>query len=175
MSEFAFNRKRFYLIPLFFIIHNMEEILLFKRTNVYYELTGIDFTAFSVAVLLISAIVVFAFRFSEIYKNGHYFYYIAIGLLTGMVLNALTAHLIGSIYFKTLMPGLISSLVLILPLACYIFIKDLKSVIKRKNIILSMIIIPIVMLALTAGLLYSSNYIFNDIIYPDNYKVNSIN
>ncbi len=175
MSDFAYNKRRFYLIPLFFIIHNIEEIIMIKRNNIYYELTGIDFTAFSTAVLLLSAIVVFTFRYSEIFKNGHYFYYVAIGLLSAMFFNLLFSHIGTSIYYKVIAPGLFSSIFLFLPLTIYIFFKDLKSVINRKEIILSLIIGPLILVSLTALLFLGSNEFFNEIIYTDNFDMTLLN
>lgn len=173
MSELTYNKRRFYLIPLFFIIHNIEEIFLTKRWNLYYEITGIDYTAFSMAVLLISIIVVFAFRFSEKYKNGYYFYNLAVGLLTAMMINTFVPHIAASIYYKGIAPGLISSVVLILPLGFYIFAKDVKPVIKRKEVILSMIIVPIVLLIVTGLLLWGCHALFNNVIYPDHYNASA--
>ena len=80
MEKLAYSKKALGLIPLFFLIHNIEEIIMAKNYTPLFELTDFTYTPFALGVVMLSAVIILLFRLSEYYKFGKYFLQISITL-----------------------------------------------------------------------------------------------
>ncbi len=154
MEKLAYSKKALGLIPLFFLIHNIEEIIMAKNFTPLFELTDFTYTPFALGVVMLSAVIILLFRLSEYYKFGKYFLHFNVGILIGIVLNVFISHIGGAIYLKQYTPGLATGIFLIFPLAWYIFKSDIKPNLHSASLRKSMLFIPLAFLVLVFAMLY---------------------
>lgn len=154
MEKLAYSKKALGLIPLAFLLHNIEEIVMAKSFTPLFEHTDFTYTPFALGVVLISGIIIALFRASESFKMGKYFIHFNAGILVGMVLNVIVSHIGGAIYLKQYTPGLVTGILLYFPLAWYIYKNDIKPNLHSASLKKALIMVPIGFLALTVAMLY---------------------
>ncbi len=139
-----FNRNLFLLAPILFVVHNFEEALTIAEWSqkipefIRPEATSIQF---SVAVTLLSVIGIAATIIAKYMFRGRYFINIMCGFSAVLIINAFFPHILAAVYFKSYVPGLITSIFLYLPFCSYAFFKVLNGkVIGKKDFILSFLI-----------------------------------
>jgi hypothetical protein len=125
--------KRVFLINLLFalsfIIHNIEEAIWLpnwsKHAKKYHKPVGFNEFIFAVLIITILGIVLTFLNFiwdNEIIKIIYFGY---VGM---MVLNAIFPHLIATIALKRYAPGLITSLLLNVPIGVYLLLNEIKKI-----------------------------------------------
>ena len=134
----------FLLVPILFIVHNFEEALTMAEWSqkvpefIHPQVTSFQF---SIAVTLLSVIGVAATVLAKHLFRGRYFVNIMCGFSAISFMNAFFPHIIAAVYFKSYVPGLLTSIFLYLPFCWYAFFKVLGSrMIEKKDFILSFII-----------------------------------
>lgn len=120
----------FITLAIAFIIHNIEECLLFGRTSSnYLKIIGSklnNFYVFLNATILLDIIVICVFLLY--YKFPHEIFSIAAIVITyGMLINAIQ-HLCASIIYKKIMPGVITSIFFLIPTSTLCLIKIYSSI-----------------------------------------------
>lgn len=156
MEKLAYSKKALGLIPLAFLIHNIEEIIMAKSFTPLFEETAFTYTPFAMGIVLLSAIVILLFRASESFKLGRYFLHFNAGILVGMLLNTIISHIGGAIYLKQYTPGLATGILLYFPLAWYIYKSDIKPNLHSASLKKALVIVPIAFLVLAVAMLYLS-------------------
>jgi len=156
MERLAYSKKALGWIPLAFLLHNIEEIIMAKSFTPLIEHTDFTYTPFALGIVLLSAIVIILFRASESFKLGKYYLHFNAGLLVGMCLTTLISHIGGAIYLKQYTPGLVSGIILYFPLAYYIFKSDIKPNLHSTSLKKALVFVPICFIALTIAMLYLS-------------------
>lgn len=162
MKYLAFSKKKFYFIPFLFIINTIEVVLSVKNLLSAFDIEFINYRSIAAFSLILSTIAVLLLRFSETYKNGFHFYNVSIGLLSALFFNGLIVYPLLYSYFNIIPPGIYTWAVLIVPFTIYLFFKELKLVIKRKQIILSIILGPIFYYILSIGIFIFIKTLFNN-------------
>jgi hypothetical protein len=158
MSNISFNKKLLNLLPMAFILHNIEELFTMKNFAPYFEKSSLEYTPFAIAIVVLSALVIGSMRLSESLKNGKYFFHVHAALCATLFLNAFIPHIVGAIYFKAMTPGLFTAVLLNLPLSIYCFIKEIKPNLKQQKVAFSLIMGPLSIAGITLLLLLASNY-----------------
>ena len=112
------------ILPFAFAIHNIEEALSIDKIHSFeIDVFPYNQAQFTVAVTLFTIfgfILVFGKR---LYKNTSSYWYVIVGFAGMLFLNAVVSHIIPSIYFMDYMPGIVSAILLTLPLSCCILWK----------------------------------------------------
>lgn len=146
MTQVKLERKLRFLIrtlPVVFLLHNVEEVITMEQWS---DVTSRFITdpasteQFAIAVGIFSVlgfIVVFG---RKLYKSERTYDYVITGFSGMLLLNVFIPHLIGAIYLGTYTPGLITGVLLNLPLSLSI-LKLLEQLqrLTIKQIILSVI------------------------------------
>lgn len=148
--EQVYNKRTLGLVVPAFLIHNIEEIISFKSFTLYYDYTDFTYTSLALGITLLSAFVVVLYRFADKYKFGEYALHFNAGLVVAMLLNAFFPHILGAIYLKAYVPGLITAIVLILPFAFYFFKHEIRPNLHIKSLKYSLVLVPVGILLLTA-------------------------
>ncbi len=154
-------RKALWLAPLLLVIHNIEEYLTMPT---FISRHGQDLPAFignSLAIsseqfsiaLMIVTLLAFLFTFlGSIGEANGICIFLAITTQAVLLINAVQ-HIVASIWLRNYIPGVLSSIVLYLPLLSYSILRALKEgYVSKKMIIYSFILglsllLPIILLA----------------------------
>ncbi len=139
------------LFILGFSLHNLEEALWLpkwsKVAGKYHQKIGEK--EFRFAVIIITALgylISFQyFLFSEKYFFSKLLYFSFVAM---MVLNVIFPHLLATILLRKYAPGLISGLLLNLPIGLYLIIENINSREEFLNLALATVIFSIIMIAL---------------------------
>lgn len=111
-------------LPLAFMVHNIEEaIAVGNTTNPIFKAHIDNINQFIIAVLLFTILGFIVVYGKKLYKNQRYYEYAVTGFSGMLFLNAFFPHILSSVYFRTYTPGLITVVVLILPITSIILWK----------------------------------------------------
>ena len=145
-------------LPIIFMLHNIEEYVSYAQFSKYYsrfiKKEFNDSTVFLYAISLLSAIA-FIIVAANYFFNNDILHYLMIIMLISISINAIQ-HCISSLYFKTILPGTISSITLIIPYATLLSINLYKQHYPKIEWILYITIISFIFMYL---LLFMSLYI----------------
>lgn len=154
-------RKALWLAPLALVIHNFEEYLTMPTFTsrhwqdlpvVISNIAAMGSDQFSAALIIVTLLaILFTFLGSISAANGPGMF-IAFTTQGAMLINAVQ-HIFGSIWLRNYTPGVLTSVILYLPLLSYLILRALKEgYISRKLMIYSFILgtimlLPIILLA----------------------------
>ncbi|QTE21802.1 HXXEE domain-containing protein [Polaribacter cellanae] len=131
------------LLPFAFALHNFEEILGMEKWTKSIPIfihKPVTTRQFGIAVILFT-ILGFAITFSkELYQTEKYYYLIITGFSGMLFLNVFFPHLLAVIYLRKYAPGIITGLLINLPLTITILllVKD-SEILSQKQMIFSVI------------------------------------
>jgi hypothetical protein len=132
-------------------IHNIEEALWLPEWSKYAkkfhrEITGNEFRFAVIIITAIGYLVTFQyFIFSETSIVSKYLYF---GFVSMMILNTIFPHLIATIALKKYAPGLITGILLNVPIGLYILINNIHSGNELLLLLISTISVTIIILSL---------------------------
>lgn len=116
--------KNIKILPFAFAIHNFEEAWAICNTRYFNQNPFVaDTTQFIIAVSLFTALGFVLVFGKTLYKNTRYYQYAITGFSGMLFLNVFFPHVLSSLYLQNYTPGLISALLLILPLTGFILWK----------------------------------------------------
>ncbi len=144
------------LFLLGFTLHNLEESVWLpewsKHAKTFHE--PVERNQFIFAVIIITTIG-YLLTFANILfdQPGNIASYIYLGFIGMMGFNAIFPHLIATVILKRYAPGLLTGILLNLPIACTIIIHYLRQGINGYYLILSMIMV-------TGIIFFSLRYLF---------------
>ena len=117
-----------YILPFVFVVHNIEEILFMEKwtlknpDSLYPQVTTLQF---AIAVLLFSILGILVVYLKSVFKTEKLHLNFMLGF-TGMIFLNVFTHIAGAIFSKGYVPGLITGLILNLPLTFYILFNSHK-------------------------------------------------
>jgi hypothetical protein len=123
----ASSRVAFTLLIAAFVLHNSEEAYTICRYHVidpFPAFQQLDCRQFLVAVFLLSAVAIVAYIIAMRSAKPWIFYFFSTGFASALLLNVLIPHLLVAIYTISYTPGLISAVLLNLPLSIWLLIKN---------------------------------------------------
>ncbi|MGB5555166.1 MAG: HXXEE domain-containing protein [Flavobacteriaceae bacterium] len=144
-----------WMLPFAFALHNLEEIFGMEKWTksipsfIHKPVTTRQFGVAVTLFTVLGFVIVFAKGFYQTEKQYHF----AIAAFAGMLwLNVFLPHLFATLYLKKYAPGVITGLVLNLPLATLILLKmDTNALLTLKELFFAIMIGGIIGIAL-AGL-----------------------
>ncbi|HLO17509.1 MAG TPA: HXXEE domain-containing protein [Anaerolineales bacterium] len=123
LDSLSFDRL-LWLVPIFFMLHNMEEAPFMERWSKRLPLKiHLDMTTrqFSIAVTFLT-LAGFLITFLEIkYLYRYTGYLLILGIQAILLFNAFIPHIASIIGFRMYSPGVVTALLLILPFSYYLF------------------------------------------------------
>jgi hypothetical protein len=134
----ASSRGAFASLIAAFMLHNSEEAYTMCRYPVEYPFQSLqlpDCRQFLVAVSLLSAVAIVAYIIAIRSAKPWIFYFISTGFASALLLNVLVPHLLVAIYTFNYTPGLISAILLNLPLSIWLLIENRVHYSNRKQFI----------------------------------------
>ncbi|MEK4701139.1 HXXEE domain-containing protein [Solibacillus sp. FSL R7-0668] len=144
-------------------VHNIEEaIWLPNWTQSSYAIQQpVTSTEFHFAVLIITALAYLTAFFFGQFSHSQLAKYTFTGFLGSMIFNTFFPHLLSTIIMQAYAPGLITGLLLIVPINTYILYQlHKKGHIKLKHIFLSTVMVGGILLLLIPVLFKISNIMF---------------
>lgn len=112
------------LLPIIFILHNMEEYLYYGKFSQFYsrfiEKKFNDPIIFLYAISFLSFIVFIVIGSNYLFKNEMLNYLMIIVFLS-ILMNSIQ-HCVSSLYFRNLLPGTFTSITLIIPYSIFFLI-----------------------------------------------------
>jgi hypothetical protein len=136
------SRKIFTALMTAFAFHNAEEaymICRFPFENPFKFVHPLTCHQFLIAVsfLTISALVIYWFAMRA--KNPEVYLWISSGLAAILLFNVLVPHLLVGVYTSNYTPGLITAVLLILPLSILLLVQNKKLYTTKKQMIIHII------------------------------------
>ncbi|MEN6461098.1 MAG: HXXEE domain-containing protein [Syntrophomonas sp.] len=153
-------RKALWVAPLLLVIHNFEEYLTMPTfiaghwrdlPGFISNITSWSSHQFSIALIIVTLMAFLFTYFGSISKANGTGMFIAITTQVVLLINAVQ-HIAASIWFRTYTPGVLTSIILYLPLLSYLILQSLKEgYISKKQLIYSIILgttmlLPIILL-----------------------------
>lgn len=146
------NQSNIFLLFLFSItLHNLEEALWLPQWSKYakkfHKQVGKNEFHFAVLVItLIAYLITSLFVFFPDVLILKYFYF---GFVGAMIVNTIFPHLIATILLKKYSPGLITGLLLQVPVNCLIIVNSINNgVINFYDLLLSIIVVGVFLLSI---------------------------
>ena len=156
------------LLPFVFLIHNLEETIWVARMQEFSMNTpdlDTDVFAFQfrIAVFIFTVLgFVLAFGF----QKSRYYDLLMNGFAGALFLNVFFPHTVASVYYLSYLPGLVSGLLLVLPLTFLILQRNFKNTrINKCSFFVSIIVGALTGIVLIIGLLYLGNRLAESIIH----------
>lgn len=150
--------------PIFFTIHNLEEAVGMKKwieNDSPLMLQGVTINHFLFALTILTIIGFIFTIYSLLWNKGESFSYLMNGFVGLIFLNAFFPHILGTILLKQYTPGVITSLIIYLPLGIYVFYEHLnKQKIGKSKFIISILVGCLTGIVLTVALLTLGKVIF---------------
>lgn len=143
-------------------LHNIEEaIWLPSRSQSSYSIQQpVSSNEFHFAVIVITALAYLTAFFVVQLSNSHLAKYAFIGFLGSMIFNTFFPHLLSTIIMQAYAPGLITGLLLIVPINTFILYQlHKKHFVKLRAILISTIIVGGILLLLIPALFHIANII----------------
>ena len=116
------------LLPIVFMIHNAEEVFAIYKSKGYllglYPIGSFQFLVAASLFTILGFVVIFC---KNLYRTPKQYLATALGFSGMLFLNVFFPHIISAIYYKAYTPGLISAVLLILPLTGVILWRTHKS------------------------------------------------
>jgi len=147
-----------WLVPVLFAIHNLEEVPQMERwsrriPSRYSQ--SVTTSQFSLAVTLLTLLVLVVTILAVNYPASRLFYLIIFEFQTIILLNVFVPHVLTTIRFKMYSPGLVSGIVLSLPFSIYLFHRALEEKYLSGTALLIMFLLaPLLMIFLTRSSLW---------------------
>jgi hypothetical protein len=115
------------LLPVAFALHNVEEAIYINNVN-HLEFNHFLYnqTQFIIAVSLFTTLGFVLVFGKKLYKSESAYQYATVGFAGMLFLNAIISHIIPSIFFLEYMPGVVTAVLLLLPLTTCILWKNYK-------------------------------------------------
>jgi hypothetical protein len=158
MNKTISSRSAFTALIAAFLLHNVEEAIFICRYPVENQFPFIQpasCSQFMVSVSILSAAGLAAFIIAMRSKKYPVYNFISTGLAAALLLNVLMPHLFLAIYTLHYTPGLVTAILLNLPLSLMVLIKNrpnYRSTIQFSRTILIFLILGYVLFAITMGL-----------------------
>jgi hypothetical protein len=114
------SRKTFILLIVAFVAHNSEEAFSMAGKVVqspFASIKPMDYRQFLFAVSFLSFAALVACIFALKTKNGRIYLFISTAIASGLLINAFIPHIAIAIYTMQYTPGLVTAVVLNLPLS----------------------------------------------------------
>jgi hypothetical protein len=158
-----------WLIPVFFLVHNIEEGL-FMRETLDQVRTGmprflkvilppVSYEQFLVSLILVSAIVFFLAIVGQLDRDRSWGVYCMLGVQMVLLLNV-AAHLITMVVVRSYTAGLATSLLVNLPFSIYLFWRTARERwIGTAGLLLLIPVAAVVHVPVLFGFLYVSGFI----------------
>lgn len=150
----AFNPAWYYLLPLLLAVHNVEEALgmaAWTRSHPGALHPPVTDRQFAAAVVIVTILAVIATIAARTVRGGRHFIFIMTTLAWILVINALFPHAVGSVYYGTLAPGMVTAGLLYLTVVPYLLWRSLVSgMIGGRHFLIAFLLAPVVGLAATA-------------------------
>ena len=111
------------ILPFAFLLHNIEEAILMEHwikkspIKISFSITTNQFLVAVALFTVMGFIVVFA---KKAYKNEVQFFILIAGFSGVLLLNVFFPHLVAAVVFRMYVPGLITAILINLPLTIYI-------------------------------------------------------
>lgn len=138
------------LLPLIFILHNIEEYVSFDQFKEFYvKLAGkilADRNVFFIAIIFLSIIAV-TIIIANYFLHNYYLQLAAVITVFSIFFNGLQ-HCFGSLVFKKLLPGTLTSIFLIIPFTIIFIFKLKNEVLFKINILIACMLISVIVLFL---------------------------
>ncbi len=116
------------IVPFAFAIHNFEEAWAICNTSQTYQNPFVaNVTQFIIAVSLFTTLGFVLVFGKKLYKTTRYYQYAITGFSGMLFLNVFFPHVLSAIYLQKYTPGLISAVMLILPLTGFLLWKIFQS------------------------------------------------
>jgi len=147
-------RKALWLAPLLLVIHNFEEYLTMPAFISRYwqdlpafisNITSWSSHQFSVALIIVTLIAFLFTYFGSISEANGTGMFLAITTQVVLLINAVQ-HIGASIWLRTYTPGVLTSIILYLPLLSYLILRSLKEGYISKKLLIYSFILGIAML-----------------------------
>lgn len=132
------SRTIFTCLTIAFLIHNTEETIAlryFPVKNPFTFIQPLDFLQFLFAVSLLSLVGVLVFAFAMLTKNRNNYLLISTAMASVIVFNALIPHIFVAVFTLRYTPGIISAILLNLPLGLLLLQKNKNFYCQRKQMI----------------------------------------
>ncbi|MFV0529922.1 MAG: HXXEE domain-containing protein [Flavobacteriales bacterium] len=113
------------LLPFAFTLHNLEEVLgmeKWTKSVPSYIHKPVTTRQFGIAVLIFSILGFVVTLTKDIYQTEKYYYFVIAGFSGMMLLNVFLPHLFATMFLRKYAPGVISGLLINLPLTTWILI-----------------------------------------------------
>jgi hypothetical protein len=152
------SRIAFALLIIAFIIHNVEEAIFICRYPVQSPVSFIhpaSCSQFLWAVSIISLAVIVAYAGARRSKDQTVYLFISTAVSAGLFINSLIPHALIAAYTRYYTPGLVSALLLILPLSINVLKKNRNAVANTRLFVKHLflgIVIGYLFFAVTMGL-----------------------
>ena len=125
-----------WLVPFFFMLHNMEEAPLMKkwteRLAVKIKLLE-SRRQFIIAVAILTLISFLLTYFGLRVMSEHAGHLLILSILMTMTFNVFFPHVLLALWFRMYNPGLVTALFLILPFSIYMFQRALNEILIAQN------------------------------------------
>lgn len=139
-------KKMHWLFPVVVSVHNLEEAILFPSwsRNTHLWSTPVENNEFIFAIFILTILAYLSTYLNSISKNNSILSNIFYGYCMSMLLNAIFPHTIYSLITRSYMPGLISGLLLNVPVSGFtIYSAFNNNIIKRWNFYLYSILVSV--------------------------------
>ena len=145
--------KAKWLFPIIMTFHNLEEAIFLpawlKSHSVLLKFTPPSPTAFSFAVLVITILAYLVTVICHRFGNIGFFLYLLLGFCFSMLVNAFIPHILASIVLKSYTPGVVTGILLNLPVAVYLIVAGFNELkISKKEFVLSSFGVTLVLMVL---------------------------
>lgn len=144
------NESVIFLLFLFSItLHNLEEALWLPQWSKYAMKfhKQVEKGEFHFAVLIITLIAYLSTSLFIFFHNVLFFKYLYFGFVGAMIINTIFPHLIATIVIKKYSPGLITGILLQIPVNSLIIVKSIDSeIISSYSLLLSTIVVGALLL-----------------------------
>ncbi len=116
------------IVPFAFAVHNIEEAWAFCNTSQTNQNPFVaNATQFIIAVSLFTILGFVLVFGKKLYKNEKHYQYAITGFSGMLFLNVFFPHVLSAVYLQSYSPGLISAVILILPLTGFLLWKFIQS------------------------------------------------
>ena len=135
-------KKYIALLPFAFLLHNIEEVFYIDKVKIpLFEQFAFDLPQFIIAVTFFSILGFMLVFGKNLYRNERAYQYGITGFSGMLFLNAILSHILPFTYYRIYLPGIVTALLLTLPLSGYLLWKIYQSrLFSTKQLLLAILI-----------------------------------
>ncbi|MBN1531091.1 MAG: HXXEE domain-containing protein [Spirochaetes bacterium] len=152
-----FNLRLFYIVPVIFTAHNLEEALGMAEWSRRFPgpfNPPVTETQFHIAVSLVTLFGIAAVIASRLFRGGRYFVFAMTALNSVLLINAFFPHILATVINGSPAPGVFTAVLLYLPVCTYLLMRTFRErLISRKEYAAALVAGPVIGLAVTAATL----------------------